>query len=86
MPAPALSAKNMSIKFGSKTILDNISIDIHAGQVTTLLGPNGAGKSTLLKALCRELSSNADIEYFGHSMTKWSPQRLATAPRYAATK
>ncbi|MDN3616485.1 heme ABC transporter ATP-binding protein [Vibrio gallaecicus] len=77
MPEPALSAKNMSIKFGSKTILDNISIDIHAGQVTTLLGPNGAGKSTLLKALCRELSSNADIEYFGHSMTKWSPQRLA---------
>ncbi|MFA0026957.1 ATP-binding cassette domain-containing protein, partial [Vibrio sp. 10N.261.49.A5] len=48
-----------------------------AGKVTTLLGPNGAGKSTLLKALCQEISSTGDIQYFGHTKDKWPSQKLA---------
>ncbi|MGU3846056.1 ATP-binding cassette domain-containing protein, partial [Vibrio diabolicus] len=55
-----LSGKNISMKFGKRIVLDDINIDIRAGEVTALLGPNGAGKSTLLKLLCGEISSNHD--------------------------
>ena len=49
----ALKATDIEVKFGSKMILDGVSIEIEAGKVTTLLGPNGAGKTTLLKILSR---------------------------------
>ncbi len=39
-----LSGRNISMKYGHRVVLDNISIDIRAGEVTALLGPNGAGK------------------------------------------
>lgn len=44
--------KNLTIGYGKKTIVDNQSLTIAAGQITGLIGPNGSGKSTLLKALC----------------------------------
>ncbi len=37
--------------FGSKMVLDNISLDIEDGQVVTIIGPSGSGKSTLLRCL-----------------------------------
>ncbi len=43
-----LSGRNISMKYGHRVVLVDISIDIRAGEVTALLGPNGAGISTLL--------------------------------------
>lgn len=37
---------------GKVTILDDVSVDFHKGEVTALIGPSGCGKSTLLKAIC----------------------------------
>jgi iron complex transport system ATP-binding protein len=77
MKKTVLSGKNLSMRFGQNTVLDNISIEIRAGEVTTLLGPNGAGKSTLLKLLCGEIKSNNDIEYFGTHRNLWHSGELA---------
>ena len=49
--AIALSTRGMTKVFGSFTALDNVSIDIPAGQFHVLLGENGAGKSTLVKCI-----------------------------------
>lgn len=38
-------------RYGTKTIIDNISGSIECGRITALIGPNGGGKSTLLRAL-----------------------------------
>lgn len=38
--------------YGNTVALDNISLQIKAGQITSIYGPNGAGKSTLVKILC----------------------------------
>lgn len=65
------------MKYGSRVVLDGISIDIRAGEVTALLGPNGAGKSTLLKLLCDEIPSHNDIEYFGQAKDCWQPEDIA---------
>ncbi|MEX3071232.1 heme ABC transporter ATP-binding protein [Vibrio alginolyticus] len=72
-----LSGRNISMKYGSRVVLDDISIDIRAGEVTALLGPNGAGKSTLLKLLCGEIPSHNDIEYFGQAKDCWQPEVIA---------
>ncbi|MEF1291655.1 heme ABC transporter ATP-binding protein [Vibrio sp. M260118] len=77
MSQVVLSGKHISMSFGSRKVLDDISIDIRSGEVTTLLGPNGAGKSTLLKLLCGEIPSHNDISYFGEPRCQWHPANLA---------
>lgn len=46
---PVLSIKNLSKSFGGKTAVDDISFDIHKGEIVGFLGPNGAGKTTTLR-------------------------------------
>ena len=46
-----ISIQNLSRHFGAKKAVDNISFEVHPGQVMGLLGPNGAGKSTTMKML-----------------------------------
>ncbi len=49
--AIGIQTLSMTMRFGSFTALDNVSIDIPAGSFHALLGENGAGKSTLVKCI-----------------------------------
>jgi len=49
--APLIQAVDISVRRQNLLVLQNVSLDIHPGQIITLIGPNGAGKTTLLHAL-----------------------------------
>jgi phosphate transport system ATP-binding protein len=52
--APAtLSARNVGAWFGTHQVLENVDLEMKAGQVTALIGPSGCGKSTFLRILNR---------------------------------
>ena len=42
---------SISVKYESKTVLENINWEVKKGQMAAIIGPNGGGKSTLLKSL-----------------------------------
>ena len=46
---PIIEFKNVTKRFGKRTILDRVNLRIHEGQVTTIIGKSGEGKSVLLK-------------------------------------
>ncbi len=46
-----LSLKNINVRQGNRTVLDNVTLHVDAGEIVTIVGPNGSGKSTLLKAI-----------------------------------
>lgn len=46
-----LRVQDLTVKIGNSTILENISLHAHCGEMIALVGPNGAGKSTLIKAI-----------------------------------
>lgn len=62
-----LHFNGVSVKYGSRTILDNLSWRVKSGEVWLLSGANGSGKSTLLSLVCADnLQSYAcDITLFG---------------------
>ena len=45
-PTPVLSARQLTRRFRNTTTVNNVSFDIHPGQIVALVGPNGAGKTT----------------------------------------
>ena len=58
-PVPVIDIKQVHVRLGGRTILEDISLCIAEGEFITVLGPNGAGKSTLFKVLLGLLKPSA---------------------------
>lgn len=46
-----LRVENLNVEIGENSILKDVNLHVHCGQMVALIGPNGAGKSTFLKAI-----------------------------------
>lgn len=68
----------LSKRYGSKTVVDSISIEIPKRAVTSMIGPNGAGKSTVFNMLARLIARDAGIvDFNGKDIEKWKSKELA---------
>jgi ABC-2 type transport system ATP-binding protein len=67
----AISARQLTRRFGDKVAVDHIDLDIPAGRIYGFLGPNGSGKSTTLRMLCGMLLPSAgSAEVLGLSIVE----------------
>ncbi|AUR03034.1 putative putrescine transport ATP-binding protein [Phaeobacter inhibens] len=61
-PAPRLEIRNLRRFFDGRAVVDDVSLQIQAGQVTCLLGPSGCGKSTTLRMIAGvEMQDSGEI-------------------------
>lgn len=87
-----VEAQGLSLRYGSKTAVDNIGFTIPKGRVVGLLGHNGAGKTSLMKALVGLLPAEGSLSVLGLDPSRQREQLLqslsyipdvAVLPRWA---
>ena len=54
---------DLGVAFGEQTVLENVNLHIHCGQMTAVIGRNGAGKSTLVRAILNEVPHTGEIQF-----------------------
>lgn len=53
-----IKVRNLTKRFGKKTVVKDVSLKIHPQKITSFIGPNGAGKSTLLSMVSRLIDAD----------------------------
>lgn len=70
-----LAINDLSVCYGSQTVLKDINIAVEHGEMLALLGPSGCGKTTLLNTLCGFTAANSGkISVAGRDITHLSPE------------
>lgn len=73
-----VDVRNVSKRYGSKNVVENVSVTIEKGKITSFIGPNGAGKSTLLSMISRLISKDqGEIYIDGQEIGQWKSGELA---------
>ncbi|HEY4956425.1 MAG TPA: ATP-binding cassette domain-containing protein, partial [Caldimonas sp.] len=77
---PLLQAIGLGRRFRGLAAVDQVSLDLHVGEIHAVIGTNGAGKSTLINLLSGELEPSAgSVRFAGHDVTRWPQPRRARA-------
>ncbi len=73
-----IEVKNITKIYGNKKVVEDVSLKIHEGKITSFIGPNGAGKSTLLSIISRLIKRDSgEVLIDGKEILQWDNKELA---------
>ncbi|MGQ0804145.1 MAG: ABC transporter permease subunit [Actinomycetota bacterium] len=72
-----LTVSNLAVRFGTTTVLSDVSLQVAPGEIVGLIGPNGAGKTTLIDAVTGFVRYQGTISIGGRTIDGLSPARRA---------
>ncbi len=73
---PILKVKNLSVKFGEFTALENLGFELEPGDALAIIGPNGSGKTVLLRALLGLISYSGQVSWKKDTRLGYVPQKI----------
>ena len=91
---PIVDIKNLTVQYGSKIAVDNVSVSVNKGEILGVLGSNGAGKSSMFRAMLGLLPYVGQISLFGIDakyrkhllpLVGYVPQKIDFEPLFPAT-
>ena len=77
-----LEIKNLTVKYNSHVILNELNFYVNAGEIVAIIGPNGSGKTSLLRAILGLIPHSGEVRIFGKPVKYalndigYVPQRL----------
>jgi branched-chain amino acid transport system ATP-binding protein len=72
-----LEIRDVTRRFGGIVAIDDVSLDVEAGQIVGLIGPNGAGKTTLFNVITRLYKPDSGtVRFGGKSLLRTPPHRV----------
>jgi ABC-type uncharacterized transport system ATPase subunit len=85
LPSPAVPVRDggslrcdgVSVSFGPTTVLEDVSLDVHRGEVHVLIGPNGAGKTTLANVISGHVEARAGTVHLDDQRLTGPPHERA---------
>lgn len=89
-----LKVRDLSVRYGSTSVLENVSMDVEHGDVLGILGPNGAGKTTLFNSILMLQEHEGTVSIFGYPnharrhilpFIGYLPQRFSIDHNFPAT-
>src|SRR5690606_40912935 len=78
----ALVAENITVRAGSRLILDGVSLKLAPGELVFLLGPNGAGKTTLLRTLAGLIPASGRVLWKDSDLATMKPRERSRLMAY----
>jgi len=73
----ALRVEGLTLRYGALVALENVSWEVHAGELLGIIGPNGAGKSSCYEAITAMAPRSGRVFLHGHDVTHIPPHGLA---------
>jgi iron complex transport system ATP-binding protein len=72
------AAHDVTVRVGSATLLEGVTVEIRPGELVAVAGPNGAGKSTLIGVLAGDRRpTQGSVSLDGHDLAEWSRTDVA---------
>ena len=72
-----LDVQNLSVRYGEKTIVEQISFSLKEGDWLMIVGPNGAGKSTIINAISQGAPYTGEVRVLQKDVRRYRAQELA---------
>jgi len=77
-----VKVENIGVVKGNDVLLDNVSFEMHCGELTAIVGTNGAGKTTLLRSILGEIRHEGKVTYESHDGRKLEKITIGYVPQH----